>query len=608
MAYHIDETDENALVFDGHRDGIADSPYEGISDMRNVNIIPIPTEASVNFATSQISPPTIATGTVTSANAGTDYLTYTGAANLENYMTIVFSATTVGGVSTGTSYWIKNLGGAGAGTFQLTSDYYQANLVNISGTGTGTFSVAKVGTDPITGQSGAPVGFTYDSVDSAYFMLESKGALWTNLHTTTSGYWTYVGPSGTAQTNQGCGLAYYQAFDGASSGHRYVFVFRQQTIDYFNIGTGAWVFGWRPATGAGSYASATLNTQTNFHQAYVGTDNVLYWCDGAYIGSVFEKIDGPPQTISFDPSNTATYTYALQALALPVQDQAQCLAELGINLLIGGKQNKIYPWDRTSTSFTYPILLSEFNIQQMVTVNTNTFIFVGNRGRIYITNGTNAQLYKKLPDHLSGVVEPYYVWGGACSNKNQIYFSAQVLNNAGMALNVMGGVWAVDLDNKAIRLANELSYNTYAGYSTAMIPNFSSTASGTGLWIGWDNGSSGYGIDTTLSTPYTGSQAYIDYDYVPIGTILRPNTPKKVEYKLAVPLASGESVSIYYRLKFSDSYELVFTGSTAGTFSDTANCNFENAQWVQLRAVLNSTVTTPSFTRLTEIRIRMTSP
>src|SRR6185436_20752214 len=133
------------------------------------------------------------------------------------------------------------------------------------------------------------------------------------------------------------------------------------------------------------------------------------------------------------------------------------------------------------------------------------------RGRIYITNGTNAQFYRKLPDHLSGVVEPYYVWGGACSNKNQLYFSAQVTDNSGSATSTMGGLWAIDLDNKAIRLSNQLSYGTYAGYSTAMIPNFSSTAAGTGLFMGWDSGASTYGIDTTLTTPYTGSQAYIDY-------------------------------------------------------------------------------------------------
>lgn len=612
MAYHIDPQDEDAIVFDGHRDGIADDPYEGISDMRNVNIIPIPGEVSVNFATSQISPPAISTGTVTSANSGTEYLTYTGASGLENYMTIVFSATTVGGVSTGTAYWIKNLGGAGEGTFQITSDYLQASTVNISGTGTGTFLVARVSRDPITGGTGIPLAFTYDPVDACYFMLDTVGELWTNQFTTTSGYWTWTGPSGTAQTGQGTGLAYYQAFNGAGNDNRFIFVFRNQTIDYFKPSLGTWVFGWRPSTGAGSYASATLNTSTTFHQAYVGTDNVLYWCDGSYIGSVFEKSDGPPQSISFDPTNTATYTYALQALALPYSDSAQCLAELGVNLMIGGKRNMIYPWNRTATSFTYPILLSEYNIQQMVTVNTNTFIFVGNRGRIYVTNGTNAQFYRKLPDHLSGTVEPYYTWGGATSNKNQLYCSALLLSNTGSALGVMGGVWAIDLDNKSIRLVNQLSYGTYAGYATCLISNFATTPAGTGFYAGWNSSavSGNGGIDTTTSSPYTGSQAYIDYDLIPVGTFYRPNTPKSVEYKLSVPIVSGESVSIYYRKNFNDAYTLIFTSTNTtnqGGISEAHPADFENAQWVQLRAVLNSTASTPSYTRLTEIRLRGTT-
>lgn len=613
-AYHVDETDENAIVFDGHAEGIADSPYEGISDMRNVNIVPIPGEASVNFATSQISPPTISAGTVTSANSGTEYLTYTGASGLENYMTIVFSASTIGGISTGTAYWIKNLNGAGAGTFQLTSDYAQSSTVNITGTGTGTFAVAKVGTDPITSQQGAPVGFTYDQVDNAYFMLEVNGALWSNLHTTTSGYWTYTGPSGTAQTNQGTGLVYYQASD---STNRYVFVFRNQTIDYFHPSSGSWTFGWKPTDGSANNAEATLQKSTTFHQAILGADNFVYYCDGSYIGRFYQA----DINTAFDPTIRATYIYDIISL-LPFNDIAQCLSFSAIgtgSLLIGGSKNVIYQWDLTAQTIgtppnisqlalPVPIFIAENSILQMVTVNTNTFIFAGNRGRIYVTNGSQAQVYKKLPDHLSGTVEPYYVWGGVTSNKNQLYFSAQVFDNSNTATSTMGGLWAIDLDTRAMRLANKLSYATYAGYATALIPNFSSAPAGTGLFIGWNSGVTTFGIDTTIGTPYTGSQGYVDYDLIPIGTILKPNTPKKVEWKTSAPLVSGESVSIYYRLKFTDSYTLIFTSSTVGIFSDTANSNFLNAQWIQLRAVLNSTATNPSYTRLTEIRLRATEP
>jgi len=86
-----------------------------------------------------------------------------------------------------------------------------------------------------------------------------------------------------------------------------------------------------------------------------------------------------------------------------------------------------------------------------------------------------------MPDHLSGTVEPYYTWGGAMSNKNQLYFSLFALNNDSSANTNYGGVWAIDLDSKygyggftsgILRMVNQLSYGTYAGYATGMIPKF----------------------------------------------------------------------------------------------------------------------------------------
>lgn len=613
MSYRIDKAD-NSIVIEGFENGIADSPYNGISDMRNVNIVSIPKEASVNFATSAISPPIIATGSVTSSNAGTDYFTYTGAAGLENYMTVVFSVQSGTGLSINAAYWVKNLGGAGAGTFQLTTDYAQTGLFDITGNGTGTFSVAQISVEPITGSgSGQPKFFTYDPTDAKYFMLTTAGALWSNWFTTTSGYWTYMGPSGTSTgLNQGAGLGYYQSFDAAN---RYIFVFRNTTIDYFSLNAPSdfgWHYGWKPIDGSTSNAGAVLNTNTTFHSTLVGQDNVFYWCDGPFLGSFFETPDGPPQTIVFDPTSTATYTYAKQALALPTQDRAQCLAELGVNLLIGGKNNAIYPWNRTSTSFTYPILIAESNIQQMVTVNTNTFIFPGNRGRIYLTNGSQASLWKKVPDHISGTVEPYFTWGGACSQKNQLYFSMLATTNAGGTISQYGGVWAVDLDTKAIRLTNKLSYDTYAGYALCLIPNFGTNPAGTGLFIGWDkNSGSIRGIDTTISTPYTGSQAVVVSDLIPIGTFDKPMDFERMEYKLSKPMVSGESINLYARLIFNTTDtgfgSAILTDSTVGNFSSSAPVNFKNAQWLQLEAVLNSTASSPSYTRLTQIRIKRPS-
>lgn len=158
---------------------------------------------------------------------------------------------------------------------------------------------------------------------------------------------------------------------------------------------------------------------------------------------------------------------------------------------------------------------------------------------------------------------------------------------------------------------NKLSYGTYAGYATSFIPIIpnqvynTTNPQGTGFYAGWqsNNTSNPYGLDTTSALPYTNSEAVIETDLIPIGTWQKPRQGSQVEYKLSKPLVSGESVVIKYRLDFSQSWTTLLTDSTAGNFSNSAFCNFDNAQWLQFQAVLNSTNSSPSYTRLREIRI-----
>jgi len=135
-------------------------------------------------------------------------------------------------------------------------------------------------------------------------------------------------------------------------------------------------------------------------------------------------------------------------------------------------------------------------------------------------------------------------------------------------------------------------------------PNTSTNPAGTGLYLGWNDGASGYGIDTTVSTLYTGSQATIDTDLIPIGTYEKPRNVTRIEYKLTKPMVSGESVTIKYRTDFSQAYTTVLTDSTVGNFSSDGPINFANAQWIQFQIVLNGASSTPSYTRLREIRIK----
>lgn len=607
MAYRTEKGGD--VIITGWEAGIADDPFTGISDIRNINLISIPKEASVNFKTFKITAPVVLNATIASSDAATELVTLGGGATraslgLEGRMAIVFSATTIAGVTTNTTYWIVD--GPASNNFYLYSDYQQTSLVNITSNGTGTFSTIDVGT--IT-------NFAYDPKRGYYFGVDTTGRVWGTAYlTATNFYWTYTGNQVPTQTyTNGNGLVYYQASDGTG----YLFLFHNGSVDYTPTANTllTWVYQWNPSTGANlGYAAIptqrlkTLISIPNSHKSILAPDNKIYYCDANYIGRFYQTAPGT----AFDPTNTTTYTFD-QTAVLPFNDIANCLAVLGNNMYIGAQSNIIYPWDTVAQLPNYPIFIPEYNTVQLVTVDTNIFIFSGNRGRVYVTNGSNAQLYKKVPDHLSGTIEPYFQWGGASSNKNQLYFSMLATTNTGGTISQYGGVWAIDLDTKAIRLTNKLSYNTYAGYASAIIPNFGTNPAGTGLYIGWNSNASTTGIDATfnsstgLSSPYTGGESIVAGDLIPIGTVLKPTTNGRVEFKLSVPLVTGESVKLQYRQSFADAFtDLSSTVlfNTAGVFSGVyQNVPFQNSQWIQIQAVLTSTATNPSFCRLTEIRL-----
>lgn len=609
------EKGTNDIIINGWEQGIAPSPYEGLADMKNANIISVPGEVSVQFATIPISQPTGVAGhggNVISANAGADTVTIsltTGSA-FDSGSALIFAGAGLAGsgIVAGTVYWAIFVSTA---VYQLYTDYALTSLLNITGNATGTWGTIDVATGKY---------FVYDNILDVTFMVDSAGQVWSNARvTTTNSYWTFTGNKPNNYSN-GQGLVYYRS----SNGKQYLFVFSNSSIDYTEIvQTGivislSWVYQWAPATGTVGIWSATpaqvlkaaagvaLNDS---HEALLAPDNRVYYCDTNYIGRWYQTDSAVP----FIPTTLATYTFDNTPL-LPFNDAALCLSFLGTNLMVGGSKNVIYPWDRFSTNFNYPILVAEFFIKKMITVNTNTFIFAGDRGRIYVTNGSQAQLYKKVPDDISGTVEPHFFWGGVCANRNQLYFSFFVTGNDNQntpaSMLQYGGIWGIDLDTKAIRLVNKLNHNApgpYWGYASALTTVNPLSSSGTNLFAAWNSQAATTGIDTSSSVPYTNGETTIDSDLIPIGTFLKPTTNGRVEFKLIVPLVSGESIKLQYRQAFSDSFTDISTTTlfnTAGVYSGVyQNVPFQNSQWLQIRAVLTSTATNPSFVRLKEIRI-----
>ncbi len=627
--YNVDPSNGD-IVINGFGNGIGDSPYTGITDLKSININGIPNEAGVNFSTSSVTlAPALsgATGSTVSTSGG--LLLIPTSLNVESYQWVIFSNVgTSTGISTNTPYFLFFFGTSGLNyEYQLFTSFLGVSPVTIGTGGTVIFSTIS----PTTPKFIESMNY---GQSSSNFMLDDAGRVWTdNVLTGTgggpnTGSWVYTGNTLTAHSH-GNGMVYWRAVNNTSPGDwdGYLFIFEDDKIDYSNVNgvnagvpynhVGTWVYGWNPAThstGQTGYLTGTNLTGCP-HNAIVGYDGRVYFCDYYNIRKFFQTDLVTPT--NFSPTNAATYTYNTYNL-LPIYDIATCISPLGTNMLIGGAHNLAYTWDTTSNLISQPIPLAESYVAQIITVNVNAYIFCGNRGNIYITNGSQADPWAKIPDHLSGTIEPYFLWGGAAFQKDRLYFGVYAATNAGVTLPNYGGLWEIDLKTKAISLSNELSYGTYTGYPTALysIPsaftasNIPNIPVGVGMFIGWVN-SGTFGIDKTVAAPYTAGQSYVISDMIPIGTFLDPQTPLQFEYKLSTPLLTGETVEMQVASSLNGSFTSVFIKTGDGTsLSGNSSENtvapgspIQELQWILVKTILTAKSSGSSLCQLTELRI-----
>lgn len=317
------------------------------------------------------------------------------------------------------------------------------------------------------------------------------------------------------------------------------------------------------------------------------------------------------QPITFESSN--------QQLNLPVFEVAQCLGEIGNTLLVGCYGNIVYPWNQTDPTPSSLIALPEANCVTMTNAHNFMYLFAGNKGNVYITDGTQASHVVGVPDYCAGLagtsasyIEPVYTFGDSMYLRGRVYFSLQ--DQTGTKAGNCGGVWSfvptqqlyIGLDiGVSLCLENQNSYGTYNGLATVLLPSLNQAAIAPQYWSGWiaSIGFSGYGIDFTGTVL---SSAIIETDVIPTGTMLNKKSFAQQEYKCSSPLLSGESVQLYYRLNLTDGWiscgtVVAESNSLSGYFTSA----FQNTQWLQLQAnLISNGTTTYSGNRLTELRLR----
>ncbi len=448
----------------------------------------------------------------------------------------------------------------------------------------------------VSGTLGAPIadstrrfGYTSPGAPEAtqsFAILDADGHVFesTSGANAVTGTWTYLSSNATLSgASSSDGLAYWNGW---------LFKFRNDKVDYWN--GSVWVNGWKTITG---------NCK---HFAYVATDDTLYFTNNNFLGSLTAATPS-----SFDPTSSGTYVFSPTKLELPIYDVALSLAEVGggntpqSTLLIGGSLNAIYPWDKTSSSFALPIYVGDSYIKNMVSVNQNAFIFPGNtqgRGRIYITNGSQANLFYKIPDYLFGEQDPYFIWGDAIFHRNNLIFGMFVEKNSNAGLLNSAEIFALDLETKMFRSISEVP-GSLKGNATALISAADFTLPGFGFIAGWNDNNSTYGIGYSGTTAGIGGGTVIT-DLIPIGTFMQKKTFTQVEYKLRSPLEAGESIVVTPLIDGTQGTNLVFSPTvTTGAISGVAPVNFQGNQWLQFSVILTGNSAT-SGVRLKELRIR----
>ena len=523
---------------------MAASAHKGNALFRNINLDQFPGAMRATPVPLSLFHTTLS-ATFT-ADAGTDICTLGSGATPSTGVAVVLTTTTTlpAGLAVSTIYFIINVTST---TFKLATTVANANAgtaINITDAGTGTHTVATI-------NPGIIQHYVIDPRTDEYFWHDSNGRVWYgtssgNIRLLKNGA---IDTGGSITQGVGQGLAILGTSDGTAT---YLFAFRNALLDVINVfgtankETPVWSNSWQSLNSAAGSG--------NSHHAIYGQDNIIYFCDGRYVGSIKENSGSV-----FDPATGGTYTFNNQALDLPQYEVANWIEEHSTNLLIAGDSfDKVYPWDRISDSFNTPLISPERQVLRLKNIGNVTYIASGTRGNVYSTQGTYVTFFAKIPEQVSnnsGAVQSNIItWGGIGAINGNLIIGANVQTSGNDATYMFTPEGRVTIDR----------VTTTGSYPTCVAPN----VAGEFYYMGYSAGLDF--IDTNLYS--SGLSCVANSALYRVGTKTDKGNLSTLEVQLAKPAASG-SIRIGYRADTSSSF------TTISTFTpDGATTSFKNDQ------------------------------
>ena len=533
------------LVIKDWADGIADSPHEGFGLLKNVELWSFPGAARAGKKPESAFH-TAYSSTFTADDA-TDVCTATATVPpTATCVQLTTTGTLPAGLSLTTNYFINKLSST---TFELCTTIANANAgtqIDITDAGTGVHTVATV-------NPGTARHIVRDPRTFTKFLIDSNGVVWYS-----EGSSLYlVLSTNTAKTNAaGNGLAIFRVSDDTAT---YLFAFRNKLIDVINVfgisdkQTPSWSYGWK----------TTMNTtagSANSHHARLGQDNIIYYTDDRYLGSIAEVAGDV-----FDPADSNSYTWSSQALDLPLGSLAYWIEELGANLLVSvSNDSYLYPWDRTSDSFGLPMPIGERGGNKMVNIGNVVYVLVGAEGNIYWTQGTYVRLFKKLPQYLlRNTTTPdasQVTWGGIGAA------SGRLLVGVG-ASSGQSGAYMIDANGR-------MALDNYPSTGQASVTAFYAVNEF------YDMGYAGGADSDAYSARYTDNECVVQSRLYRIGDKTSKAKVSMVEVQIANGVAG--SIIVSYRTDLTSAFTAITTFTTATTATsyeaDAGLSDLENIQ------------------------------
>lgn len=512
---------EKPLVIENWQNGIADSPELGFGLMKLVDVESFPGVARVQPAPASLFP-TAASGTFTYLHLQPPPECFTLNANNcpATGTAVTFSVSGGGvlptGITAGTVYYVIQVSINQMRLATTLANALAGNFLdpgNTDSTPTCNWTTVNPGTIN---------HIIRDARADVRFMSDSNGLIWFVISGSSVAY--LLNDSGAPTGGAGQGIALLCGSDGTDT---WLFSFRSAKIDVVKV-TGttqlnapSWSDSWQSLnSGAGS---------ANPHHAIRGQDNIIYAVDDHYVVSIQEKAGQV-----FDPTNAATYTYNNAALTLPLNELGNWLCELGVNLLVAGNTfNYIYPWDRSSISYSIPLQVPEISIKRLKNVGNLVYILAGSMGNIYTTQGSYVKFFKKIPGYVSNssstlLVSNPLVWGGIDSLNGALLVGAGVQNNGN------SGCYKIFPDGRL---------------TLHQIPSASSTAvtafetQNDFFFMGYASGADNFG---GAPTRYANYNAVIQTQFYMIGNKTKKAKYSQLEIQLARATSSGK-IRIKYR-------------------------------------------------------------